>query len=458
MGGTQMVTMLSALLATASVPTPFEFDIPVATDHRVSTLDAGIPAEGPAGQLCLRSGTALIRLGRSRAAETLDFSALARTAIRRDVQPDWDGHWDHSLMVDTKIVFDAQGRAYTLVIPRLSNLTQAVLLWSRDACKSWQAIRLVSRNAAIEGRGVFTDRALPPTILSHEMFGAQQGRRLWLELFRWDGAQLVRRAPPLLAAEDSLYTANHSGGGNATFTGGGRVVLVYPKADEKRQGTLAVARELDLVTLSWTGGPVPIARSTTKLGGDNHDLPAITRLPSGGLIVVIGAHHARLQVVESCDTSGSVRCWKTPITLGDPEKGRAYSEYTYSSLNVSRLGVVNIIARAEGRIGHYDLVQFRRSAQGSWTEWLGGLPHRPVVVIHRPAYGAWRQQVSESPSGRLYLHFAYWPNSLTLSEAMVLGLDAPASDQCAQGRCWYANVPTLSPRTLISDDDGLTWR
>jgi len=65
--------------------------------------------------------------------------------------------------------------------------------------------------------------------------------------------------------------------------------------------------------------------------------------------------------------------------------------------------------------------------------------------------------VTVDRSGRLYLSFAYWANQLTAQEAESLGLaNAPRYD-CAKDRCFYIGGPDIEPRTLVSDDEGLTW-
>ncbi|SFS10938.1 hypothetical protein [Sphingomonas jatrophae] len=451
---------LALIAAPAAGPSAFGFDIPAAPGHRPGPLDAGSPGVGPAGLVCLRDGSSLVRLRPGERPERLDLTALARTAIARDVMRtgDWDERWDMSLMVDTTIQFDARGTAFTLLIPRYSNLKRAVLLWSRDGCRSWRAAPLASRAATMEKAGAFTDRAGPPTIVSYETHGGYTGKRLWLDLFRWQGDALVRRAAPLLAADDSLLTGNHSGGGNSTWTGQGRIVLVYPAATAGKQGALIVSRELDLRTLAWAAPAAPVGRSTTAGANDNHDLPAIARLPSGRLITVVGAHHAQFRLFESRKAGTTLSGWGAPQPVGDPARGGAFAEYSYTSLNVARDGTINIVARAEGRGGHYDLVQLRRRPNGSWL-WPDGQPHRLIAAPKRHAYAAWRQRVSEAPDGTLYLFFSYFPNRLSPVEATAMKVARSGARDCTQpdGRCWYPDVPTFATRTLVSHDAGATW-
>ncbi len=450
-----------ALLATTSAGPTFGYRLVAAPAHRASAWDGGSPGFGPSGNACLRAGGAVVRLPRGGRAERFDFDAAAAAAIDRDLMRGgrWDRRRDASLLVDTNIVFDAGGTAYTLVVPRYSNLKTAALLWSRDGCRTWRATATTGRNATLEKPVRGTDRAAPPTVLSFDYYGNARGPHLWLDLYARRGDGVVRATPaPVPVADDSLLVANHSGGGNSTLTLPGRIIVAYPTV-QGGGGTQSVAREWDRRAGRWLGAAQEIARSTTSgAGPDNHDLPALALLPSGHVVAVIGAHHAVLRMVTSNAPGTVARGWSAPETIGAPEQGRAFQQYSYVSLNVSRTGTINVVARAEGRQAHYDLVQLRKPAGGTWTSWPGGTPQRTIAAPDRALYAAWRQRVSEGPGGALYLSFAYFPNRLADDEAKALGLaDAPRRD-CAKDRCWYQDAPTLRPVTLVSTDDGATWR
>lgn len=409
------------------------------------------------GVRCGRKGDRLFVLGPKRSLLEFDMRALARKAIERDVIHPWDGSWDVSLMVDTGIVFDRAGRAYTLIIPRYSNLRHAVLLWSTDGCRNWQARALTGVNATMEKPDGFNDKSGAPTILSYQNYGSTTGTRLWLDLLGEDMQPI--EGSPFVVADNSLLSANHSGGGNSTFKTLSSVFVVYPTTDKSAKGTLSMARRFDLKTKKWDGTAVPIERSTTKIGPDLHDLPAITMGKDRRAIVVIGAHHALFRILTARKPENIAAGWSPPIIIGDPAQGPPYREYSYVSLNLSLRGTLNIVARAEGRWGYYDLVQFRKSADGQWTDWPGARPHRIIASPRRTGYIAWRQRISMAPDGRLTLSFAYFPNRLTSSEATALGLSTSDGVDCRpmDVRCWYPNSPTLAPRTIVSTDDGLTW-
>lgn len=451
-----------SLLAAAPGGATFGYQLVGAPDHRASALDGGSPGFAPSGDACLRAGGEVVRIAPGGRSERVDFDGAAATAIDRDLMRGtrWDRRRDTTLLVDNNIVFDAGGTAYTLVVPRYSNLKTAALLWSTDGCRSWRAVATTGRNATLEKSVRGTDRTAPPTVLSYEYYGNARGPQLWLDLYARRGDALVRATPaPVKVADDSLLVSNHSGGGNSTLTLRDRIIIAYPTVQSAGGGTQSVAREYDRRSGQWLTDAQEIARSTTRgAGPDNHDLPALALLPSGRIVAVIGAHHAVLRMATS-NAPGTIRKgWGAPETIGAPERGRQFQQYSYTSLNVSRTGTINIVARAEGRQAHYDLVQLRKPAGGEWTSWAGGEPQRTIASPDRALYAAWRQRVSEGPDGKLYLSFAYYPNRLADDEAKALGLaDAPRRN-CAKERCWYQDAPTLRPVTLVSDDDGATWR
>lgn len=224
------------------------------------------------------------------------------------------------------------------------------------------------------------------------------------------------------------------------------------------QGTLSVAREFNLARANWEGPAAPIGRSTTKVGPDNHDLPAITVDPSGRPLVVIGAHHATFLMYSARRPNSVLGGWTPPEAVGAPQLGRRFAEYSYVSLNMARDGIINIIARAEYRGGRYELVQLRRTPRLGWQRWPGGAPDRTIAMPRRNSYAVWRQRISMAPDGALYLSFAYMPNSLTGAEAAVLGLAPPRPADCRADRCWYRDAPTIGALTLVSRDNGATWR
>jgi hypothetical protein len=441
-------------LAGSTNPNPFVVKVGSGTVD--GSLQGATIAKRKDGLVCARKAEKLIVKMPGKGSITLEMADLARTAIERDVlNGPWDGGWDRSLMVDTTVRFDDGGRAYTLIIPRASNLKAAVLLWSTDGCRSWHGFGLVGRNATMEKTDTFNDHASPPTIVSFERYGGNNGSRLWLDALTFKGIELHRAWDrPVLIADNSLLVANHSGGGNSTFTTPGRIVVAYPTTDGTAEGTASVTREIDRRTGQWAGGPKLLGRSTSSTGGpDNHDLAALSMLPSGHLLAVIGAHHSRFKVYESLRPGTALGGWGTPTVLGN----NVQNQFSYVSLNVSRAGVINIIARSEWRDGFYELVQFRRNSNRQWQVWPGGALARPIAIPNRHAYVAWRQRLTMGPDGELYLDFAYYANRLTDAEANQLQLPYRDRAACATGRCWYNNAPTSEGITLVSTDDGASW-
>lgn len=456
--GMAALTSLAALPALADQPRP-TYALLAAKGHASSVMDQGSPGFDSSNTAYIRSGGTIFVAKDGRQVSQIDLDAAAHTAIDRDIfkkEGAWDGKWDQSFMVDTAIVFDGQDRAYTVIVPRYSNLQHPVLLWSGDHGKSWSAVPLAGRDATLEKPDSFNDHSGPPTVLSNEYYGAQSGQRLWLETFAVRGNAVGPDHLQLLSNRNFL-SENHSGAGNSSFTTKTKIFVVYDTTDKSGRGTLSVARQYDRASNALEGEEVPIGRSTTLKGPDPHDVPAITADAAGQLTVVIGAHHALLQTVQSRAPGSILSGFTDPKPIGDPSKPQD-SSFSYESLDTARDGTLNMISRAEGDSTLYQLVQLRRPAGGDWTIWPNGYHYRVIAKPSRPSYVAWRQRVTTDRNGVLYLHLRYYLNSLTADEAKSIGVTGTPTQSCdARGRCWYVNSPDLQPETLVSKDNGLTW-
>lgn len=455
------VALLSGLTSSAAPLAKMEYSLDVGNLHKKGVLDLGSPGFDTHNHAYIRTNSMIYIEQNNKRISSINFLAAARIAIDRDIFHQagaWDGRWDSSVMVDTAIVFDASDRAYTILVPRYSNLKQAVLLWSTDHGLSWSAQGLTGRAATIEKPDSYNDLTGPPTIISYENYGAYKGRHLWLDLFSIAQRKLKRSAPGILLSERSLIVPNHSGGGNSSFTTKKRIIVVYDVADDVATGTLSVAREINRATLQPEGREVIIGRSLTPKGPDLHDMPAITGDATGRLTVIIGAHHARLQVARTL-SQRSIADGFTPLSpignLAIPQD----SSFSYASLNTLRDGHLIIISRAEGDSYFYKLVEFIGEPGGeNWRIWPNGYHYRVIATPHRQSYAAWRQRVTLDRNGRVYLNLRYYPNVLTPDEAEEAGVSTNARRNCRErDRCWYEGVPDFDPRTLVSNDGGLTW-
>jgi hypothetical protein len=381
-------------------------------------------------------------------------------AINRDIfklRTQWDGSWDKGSMVDNSIVADDRGWLYTLIIPRYSNLKNAALLWSKDQGRTWAAVAMTGRNASIEKSDSFNDKSGPPSVLSFETYGSIVGGRAWLNLPVRKDESVTLGQPSILLSDHSLLTSNHSGAGNSTFTTKDKIFVVYDTTDASAPGTLSVMRQFNRASKRLESEEIPVGRSTTLKTPDNHDLPAITMGPDRRPIIVIGAHHARFLMFTAKEAGTLISGLKFDGPVGGSQLNGAGGSYSYVSLNTSRDGTINIIARAESDETRYQLVQLRKPWQRPWTVWPNGLLHRVIAQPSRPHYAAWRQRVTMARDGRLFLNFRYFPNMLTDVEAASLGIAGSKPAQCIDKFCWYNNAPELAPVTLESDDNGGSW-
>lgn len=452
--------MLAPLLfLPCTVARPSEYRLVAGTGHAASPLDRGSPGFGDDGMAYVRDEQQLLVLRKGVQVAVLDFEKLAEAAVNRDI-PDvggqWDRRWDQSFMNDTSVVSDASGRLYTLLIPRYSNLRNAALLWSDNGGQDWHALKLPGRNAALERPDGFNDHAGPPTVLSFENYGGVVGKRLWLNLFRDVSGTVQPDGPPIIISNNSVLAGNHSGAANSTFTTKGQVFVAFNTDDCTAKGTRIVVRQVDRAKHAIVGDEVVLGRSLTDACGDMHDIPAITMGPDRRLIVVIGAHHALLQWVRATTPDSVIGGWSTAKPIGTTGLSRG-DVFTYISLAMSRDGTLNLISRLTDASAHYPLVQLRKPWNGSWQRWPSGSIVRPIAMPDRSHYSAWRQRMTTDSLGNLYLNFRYYPNMMTIDEAVREGLAGTETKDCGHGLCWYVTVRERGAVTLVSTDGGLTW-
>ncbi|WP_257195694.1 MULTISPECIES: BNR-4 repeat-containing protein [unclassified Bradyrhizobium] len=435
---------------------------PLATEY-----SAGTPAFDSASVAYFRLGSAIVRQATESYSIRRDFGDRVVEAINRDIFSDgsrWDGKWDTSQMIDDRIVIDARDRAYTIITPRYSNLDHAVLLYSLDGMRTWRALPLRGRAAAMEMPDGFNSHDGPPAILSHENYGTRAGKRLWLEHFHFDpSGTLAPDFPAQLVANDSLLVINHSGGANSLITLGQKIFIVYPSATPKvpgEPGTMVYIREFDLLGKRFTGdskylglsGDISPVRNLIH-GPDPHNIPAITADRRGILYVIFGAHQGLFKLAMSSAPATIQAGWTQPEDFGEVESNKKYGRYSYASALMDKEQNLHVFARSEGDSYHYQLVQLLKPFEQPFKRWANGLMHRVIVEPGRSYYAAWRQRAALDRAGNLYLHFKYWPNEFTEAEVSSLHPKGSGKD-CRAGRCFYAQAPVLYPTTLRSVDHG----
>jgi hypothetical protein len=417
---------------------------------------AGLPAFDSRGTSYYRYEEKIIKRYPNGNAEVMDFESSMAAAIDKLLCPrTWDRHWEASPVVDQKLVIDSHDNIYTVVTPKLSNLTNPVLLFSRDGARTWTAFRLLGLSAAVEGRDGYNNPTVPPSVLSFDTYGSQAGTNLWLHVFRLDGAGNLERAHEAHVSGKSLLSPNHSGGANSAFTFGSKIFIVYPSAAPPARGapgTEILARQFDRQRLAFEGGTVSLGiagdLSNFKSGPNPHHIPAITVDRVGGILVFFGAHQGRLKYTESRRAATIHGGWKAPVAFGEP-LSRLYGSYTYLSVSMNRAQTVHVFSRYAGDLYKFQLVHMVKPYGQGFRRWPDGKQHRVLVDPGRTMYATYHQQSTMDRSGNVYLFFDYWPNQLTDQEAGILDvLDAPRLE-CANGRCWFHHRRYLRPTTLM---------
>lgn len=468
-----LLSLTAIAFAREVVLLPIEFSSNFEDDPRLKVdsteFSAGIPAFNSRGVAFYRFGKVIVKRDPQSKRELLPFVDEAANAIDRDLFGSgghWDRAWDYGQMIDDRIVIDDHDRAYTILTPRKSNLQRAVLLYSLDGCRTWHAIGLKGRTAAVEHWDGFNSHEGPPTVLSNEYYGGAEKADLWLERFHFNRQGILKPDfPPALVSDDSLLGSNHSGGSNSTFTTSHSVFIVYPgrRLPAGGRGTSIWIRQYDLRSNAFTAQSLNlgVAGDISPLRNipspDAHNIPAITSDSAGTLFVIFGAHHGMFKLTMSLKPEQIASGWSTPEPFGEHQHGSLWGSYSYASVAMDLDQTLHVFARSEGDRYRFQLVQMTKPQNMPFIRWPNTLMHRVVVDPGRAFYAAWRQKVALDRSGRLYLHFKYWPNQFTNEEAQSLHLDASGKTECRAGRCFFFKSAFLFPTTLVSANGGKTF-
>lgn len=451
---------IAAYSGSFEVKSPIIYSIRQRGDLGGSFISRGLPAQSPKGTVCVRDGNLVYVKELAGGWEThniIDAETFIRSlALGIDVT--WDRNFDKSRMVSNDIVFNSEGDAFTILTPRHSNLDRALLLFSRDGCRTWGGLPLTGRSAVLEKPDAFNDHSGVPTVLSFEGYGPYMPGRLWLERFKVEKGT-VRPVASRLIGKDTNVTPIHSGGGNLSFTRGDRIFVVFPRALNGNLGTLQFVQTFDRGTLRPRSHARLVGSSFTAVGPDVHDLPAITMTLEGRLRIILGGHHAALGITEGKVPMSIDGGW-TPIYKVASKRLQTgeVSSFTYPGVNTSLNGDLNIFARFEGRGYRFELAQIRLGARSDISTIEDAALMRILATNERRNYAAWRNQASFNPkTGALFLNFRFWPNELNDQERSDLNLPADGGTNCRNGRCWYGNVPDINPLTLVSEDGGSSW-
>lgn len=319
--------------------------------------------------------------------------------------------------LQSRIVFDANDYAYTIIKIELTDKSQKnLLLYSRNYCKQWQVFKLPGSNFAIEHAANPNPVPEPPAIIvwtkraDHPSEWASYNvLRLIIPKTTKYGLELGR---PIVVSRDSLYLSQHSGGAAFAVTNDGKTHLVWGEAtDEKVPGVPTFAATYNRRT-GVLGKKVLLAYAPPL--NDGHNTPGICIDSGGFLHVITGAHGANFFYLKSKKPSDVYGGWTEPkptLTTGWMGKDQKQSgRQTYLAFVCDREDTLHIAFRQWRRgVDHYHKDSYygalsyqRKKKNGPWEE------ARPLVIPPMPRYSIYYHKFAIDRLGQLYLSYSYW--------------------------------------------------
>lgn len=392
--------------------------------------------------------------------------------------PSWTGLDDFGSrsrhQIDTRVVFDSGGDAYTFVASRgWTGIPVALLLHSRDDGLSWDVhpLPIAYRYARLE----FSDAGLPlerpPAIV---LTDDGQPLKMLTPEKKPDGT-LEMGSSVYLDANDPRLPPGGDGHSNFSLTRDGQTYVAYMSVsgfDGDGTPTWITRYDRDTGVLD---PPVYLGDAGTG-APDNHNTPALTIDSQGTLHVVFGAHHQSFLYTRSLAPYSITGGWTAPVQIGadidalpagaDPACTGFCHQYTYVSLVRDQNDTLHMVSRWAGTAGRtyfFRLSYLRKPSSQGWSI------REDLVVPFKAYYSNWYQKLSLDRSGRLFLFYIYYGNQLFSDEAAAYNGFWPEDGiepevgctttprEPGGNYCWFNNVEPHGPVLLRSEDAGSTW-
>lgn len=348
---------------------------------------------------------------------------------------------------ESRVVFDDQCHAYTVVNAYRSSLRFAFLLHSFDGGHSWAAYPLpgwsgdgsVRMELPTSTRATLAD---PPVLILHQIDGGSEHKAVLLFPEKNRDGTLKRSADGFLqtvdvTVEGTMCCANHAGSESQVASRDGKVHFAYPvdyTAKHKlRNGTPEYIATFDRSTGKRIGnpsylglglnGPAASPADVCKPGepeqGCNqpnaHNQPALAIDASGYLHVVVAGHGADMWYLRSTHPNRS-DSWlpAEPIGLMPDAKNYYADTYTYPSLIIDANNRPHVIARWSGEGGKYEFELVYISRDTNSRPWS---VQKILLNPDRSYYTSWHHKFSIDHAGRLFVSYYYDPGNLFADEA-----------------------------------------
>lgn len=368
--------------------------------------------------------------------------------------PHWNGYVRTDAFGNTRISFDSYGDAYLYAATGRSNLKRALLLYSKDDCRSWQVYSLpYLEHGRLEVNDTFNLKKYPPPILFYAIRNRPKGEMSML-IPRKNNDGTLSFSKPIIIAKNTMTCPPHSGDGNFCVSVNDNIHIIWTtnkSINGKGNTHYAATYNRKTETLSK---PLMVGSSneyTNKV--DGHCLPVITVDSKGYLHAILGTHHNPSKYTHSLK-SNSVEGWTVPQEFGVPKKKKREGSYTYPSINCDKLDNIHVVSRWAGYSYYFTLSYNKRTADGKWHK------QQLLVIPFSNMYGCWYHKVSIDHLGRLFVYYINYRNQLGSKALAAYNKKWPQDKvnlKPAKRNAWDNNIKPHDPAILMSEDSGCNW-
>ncbi len=394
--------------------------------------------------------TSFVHTWRDGAWRERDFVQAIRAAY-----PDFESFYRAAGWLGSRVVFDGEDRAYTIVTIRLSGGgVRNLLLFSEDYGESWD-VRWLSNGGtfAMEHFVGHNEIEGPPFLLLSRRTAAQHPgdwasyHEFYFIQPRIENGELVIPSYTENPISNNLISlGQHSGGSSFSVTKDGKTHFVWIEATEEEvPGTPTYVATYDHATRTL-GAPHFLAYAPPA--NNSHNRPGIVMDSEGYLHVVTGSHHGQnFYHTRSLEPNDAYSGWTDPEPVWDTGwtavSGEERGGQTYVALVCDPDDTLHLVFRhwrnADAFFtppsgNYYAALAYQRKPKGGeWSE------PRPLVLPERGRYSIYYHKLAIDRLGRLFLSFSYFDWEL----------DEQSTDP--DERYWRRMV-------IVSDDGGDTWR
>ena len=368
--------------------------------------------------------------------------------------PHWNGYIRTDAFGNTRITFDSDGDAYLYLATGRSNLGKALLLYSKNQCRSWQVYKLpYLEHGRLEVNDTFNLKKFPPPILFYTIRNRPKGEMsMIIPKKNTDGT--LSFSKPIIIAKNSMTCPPHSGGGNFCVSVNDHIHIIWTtnkSIDGKGNTHYAATYSRKTKKLSK---PVLVGSSNEYTNkADSHCLPVITVDSKGYLHVILGTHHSPFKYTRS-NQPDSVAGWIKPQLFGLPKKKKREGSYTYPSINCDKFDNIHTVSRWAGYSYYFTLAYNKRTPDGKWHK------QQLLVIPFCNMYGCWYHKVSIDRPGRLFVYYINYRNQLSSKSLAAYNKKWPQDKvnlKPAKRAAWDSNIKPHDPAILMSEDSGRRW-